>query len=256
LARGTGSFLFSDIYNLDFFVQNVGIAAGRNLLVDILRENFSRDKEYRYERDAFGFPKTPSLSGLDPEAGIIDDSTTRLYIGSAYRYDITYLPAIIVRQTSSNYHPISFNQNQWVLQYERQKVIDGYGNIDLVNTPSAYTFAGAWDQTFEVKVISRSLEDVVALADIILISLQATYRKTLQQNGLFIKNVSAGGESAESIGGNDPLFSLAINVSTYSEWRREISISNLVDRLQVCFLLDIINTDVPATGLTIKETIE
>jgi len=255
MSRGTGLFVFSDLYNLDHFVQNVGIAAGRTLLIDILRENFARDKEYHYEKDIFGFPKTPSHLNLDPDAGAVDSSTTRLFIGSAYRYDISYLPAIIVRQISSSYHPISFNQNKWVIQYDKQRIVDGYGNVDIISVPSSYTYAGAWDQSFEVKVVSKSLEDVVALADIILVSLQTTYRDTLQQNGLFIKNVSAGGESAENIGSNDPLFSIAITVQTYSEWRREISVSNLVDRLQFCFIFDMLNTDISASGLTIKETI-
>lgn len=256
MTRGSGYFVLSDLYDLDYFVQNTGISAGRNLIIDILRDHFARGKEYKYDRDIFGFPKTPSHLGLDPNAGLEDNSTTRLYIGSAYRYDITYLPAIIVRQTSSAYKPISFNQNKWVLQYERQKIIDGYGNVDYLSVPYAYTFAGAWDQTFEVKVVSRSLEDVVALADICLVSLQATYRDTLQQNGLFVKTVSAGSETAESIGGNDPLFSMSISVSTYSEWRREIPVSNLVDRLQLSFVIDIVNTDVPASGLTIKNPVE
>lgn len=255
MTRGTGRFVFSDIYNLDYIVQHTGIMHSRNMLIDTLRDNFARDKEFRYERDIFGFPKTPSLLGEAPTVGLTDDRSTRIYIGSAYRYDITFLPAIIVRHTSSAYKPISFNQNKWVLQYERQRIADGYGNVDYVSMPSAYTFAGAWDQTFEIKVLGRSLEDVIDIADIVMISLQATYRDSLQQNGLFIKTVGAGAESAESVGGNDPLFSTSISVSSYSEWRREIPVSNLVDRISFCFTFDILNTDVPATGLTIKQKV-
>jgi hypothetical protein len=256
VARGTKQFVFSDVYNLDRIVQHTGILAGRNLLIDVLREIFARDREYRYLRDIYGFPKTPSHVGLDPDAGIVDDSTTRLFIGSAYRYDISYLPAIIVRQTSSSYVPVSFNQNRWVVEYETQRIIDGYGNVEYIQVPSHYSYAGAWNQTFEVKVMARSLEDVVSIADVVLISLQGTYRPVLQQNGLFVRSVSAGGESAETIGANDPFFSISITVNTRSEWRREVPVSTLVDRIAFCFTIDLVDTDVPASDLTIKTQLD
>lgn len=256
MAIGTGYHVFSQIYNLDHIVQNTAIMAGRNLIIDVLRESFARDEEYKYDRDIFGFPKTPSWEGLDPEAGLVDESSTRLYIGSAYRYDISFLPAIIVKQTSSQYNPISFNQNVLVEKYDVQRIIDGYGNVTDVQVPVAYTYAGAWDQSFEVKVISNSLEDTVAIADTVMITLQNVYRGILQQNGLFVKSVSAGGESVESIGGNDPLFFVSITVQTRSEWYREIPISRLIERIQFCFDIDLVDTDVPAQGMTIKQILE
>lgn len=256
MAFGPKYKVFSDIYDLDYIVQHTGILAGRNMLIDILRENFSRDREYRFLRDIYGFPKTPSHLGLDVNAGITDDSTTRLYIGSAYRYDITYLPAIIVRQTSSSYVPVSFNQNRWVTEYSTQRIVDGYGNISYTSLPSNYTYAGAWNQTFEVKVISKSLEDTVSIADLVLIALQGVYRGVLQQNGLFVRSVSAGGESVENIGSNDPFYTISITVNTRSEWRREIPISTLVDRINFCFQIDILDNDTPARDLDIKTDIE
>jgi len=255
VARGIKNFVFSDIYNLDNIVQHTGILAGRNLLIDVLRENFARDREYHYVKDAFGFPKTPSHLGLDPDAGVLDNATTRLFIGSAYRYDISYLPAIIIRQTSSTYVPVSFNQNRWVEEYEKQKTVDGYGNIDFITVPSHYVYAGAWNQTFEVKIMAKSLEDTLHIADVVMVSLQNKYRLILQQNGLFVRTVSAGGESVESIGGNDPFYSISITVNTRSEWRRQINISNLVDRITFCFTVDLVNADVPASDMTIKASI-
>lgn len=252
MTRGTSYLVYSDIYNLDHIVQHSGIMFGRNILVDTLREIFAKDKEYRYLKDSFGFPKTPSHENLDEDAGIVDDSTTRLFIGGAFRYDISYLPAITVRQTGSSYKPISFNSNMWVLEYETQKIIDGYGNVTYSEVPSSYQFAGAWEQNFEVKVTSKSLEDTIHIADIVMISLQGTYRLPLQQNGLFIKQVRASGESIETFGANDPLFTISITLDTYSEWRRSIPISNLVERVSLCLAVDIQNTDVPANDLLIK----
>lgn len=255
MVRGTKLHVFSDIYNLDNIVQHVGILHGRNLLIDILRETFSRDREYHFVRDIYGFPKTPAHQGLDTNAGIENEDTTRIFIGSAYRYDISFLPAIVIRQTSTSYVPISFNQNKWVTEFAKQRIVDGYGNATIARLPSHYAYAGAWNQTFEIKVLSKSLEDTISIADIVMISLQATYRQVLQQNGLFIKNVSAGGESAEVIGANDPIFALSITANTRSEWRRHIPVSSLVDRIQFCFNVDLTSADVPATDLDIKTSL-
>lgn len=247
MARGTtASISFSDIPVLDRITQNVGLVAGRNLLIDILRECFSRDREYRWLGDSWGFNKTPSHLNLDPDAGIIDDDTTRLYIGSTYRYDITYLPAIVVRQTSSSYRPISFNQNRWLLEYEDQQIIDGYGEITFAKVPSKYVYSGMWEQRFDIKITSKSLEDTSTLTDAIMISLQSTYRLILQANGLFIKSVSSGGEQTENYGSKDPLFINTVSVEALSEWRREVLVSNLVERIQFCLSFDMSENDPPS----------
>lgn len=257
MALGTGMFVFSDVYSLDNITRHVGIVHGRNLIVDTLKEVFARDREYHYVSDIFGYPKTPDHTNLELDAGIEDDETTRIFIGTSYRYEQAYLPAISVRQTSSTYRPISFNQNKWNLEFSRQRTEDGYGNVDWISVPSRYTFAGAWDQSFEIKVVSNSQEDTAAIADIVMISLQNTYRDILERNGLFVKQISAGGENAESINSNDPVFSIAITANTYSEWRREIPVANLVERIQVCFEIDLGGKDdVPATGLAIKYDID
>jgi hypothetical protein len=257
LAEGTGLFQFSDIYVLDNVAKHVGIQHGKALLVDSLREIFARDKEYHYVRDMFGFPKTPSHLNLEENAGVDDDATTRIHIGTYYRYEQSYLPAVSVRQTSIQYKPISFNQNRQNIQYERRKTEDGYGNIDFIRVPAKYVVAGAWDQNFEIKVVSNSQEDTAAIADIIMISLQSTYRDVLQRNGLFIKQISAGGEQAESVNANDPIYSISISASTYSEWRREIPVSNLVERIHICFNFDLgSQDDPPASGMSLNYIVE
>jgi hypothetical protein len=249
MSIGSGYIVFSDIYQLDNIVRNTAMMAGRNLLIDILREMFKRDREYRYVTDKFGFPKTPSNLGLLASDGKENERTTRLYIGGTHRQDISFLPAITVRPSSTTYAPISFNQNEQTVAYSSQKITDGYGNQSIINAPSAVIFAGAWEQSFEIKVLGRSLEDVLSIGDLILVGLQNTYRTILRQNGLFIKNVSSSGSSEENIGEADPIFSTSITVNTYSEWRREIPISNLVERIHLCFEVDISSDDIPATEL-------
>lgn len=257
MARGSGQLVYSNQYSIDHIVSDTGMLQGRNLLVDYLRTAFARDVEFRFLTDVFGYPKTPSHLGLSSDAGLPpDSSSTRIFIGTSYRYDATFLPAITVRSTSSNYHPISFNQNSGVVLYDWSRIIDGYGNETILKLPSAIQFVGAWDQVFEVKITSKSLEDCVTIADQAKMALQHTYRLDLQQNGLFIKRVSAGSETAENINNNDPLYHISLSVETYSEWHREIPMSNLVERINYCFQADAVSTDIPATGLAIEGWIE
>jgi hypothetical protein len=256
MTFGSGTKVFSDIYELDHIVRHSGIMVGRNMLIDVLREVFRRDREYHYVHDKFGYPKTPSHLGLDAEAGHEDSVTTRIYIGATHREDISFLPAITVRPASISNFPISFNQNRGTYQYGFQKLVDGYGNQSIIRVPTAITYSGGWEQSFEIKVSSRSLEDTISIADIILISLEGVYRDDLQQNGLFLKTISASGQSEENIGEADPIFHISISTSTFSEWKREIPISNLVNRIQLCFNFDISAQDTPATGLAFKYNIE
>ena len=249
MSLGSGAIVFSDIYQLDNVVRNTAMMAGRNLLIDILREMFKRDREYRYVTDKFGFPKTPSSLGLSASDGRTNERTTRLYIGSTHRQDASFLPAITVRPASTSYAPISFNQNEQTIAYSTQKIVDGYGNQTIINAPSSVIFAGAWEQSFEIKVLGRSQEDVLSIGDLVLVGLQNTYRTVLRQSGLFIKNVSSSGQSEEQIGEADPIFSTSITVNTYSEWRREIPISTLVDRIHLCFEVDASKEDIPAVSL-------
>lgn len=256
MTFGSEHIVFSDIYNLDNIVKHSAMMIGRNLLIDVLREQFRKDSEYRYVSDKFGFPKTPSQRGLDPDDGSYNDVTTRIFIGSTHREDMAFLPAITIRPTNLQYNPISFSRNRGVIEYGDVKTVDGYGNVTIARTPTHTTFAGAWDQTFEVKVSSRSLEDVTTIADIVLITLQDIYHQDLQRNGLFVKSVSSGGQTEENIGEADPIYHISISVSAYTEWARKIPIANLVDRIQMCFNFDMISTDIPATGLDLRFTID
>ena len=256
MSIGSSQIVFSDIYQLNNIVKQTGIMAGRNLLIDTMREAYSKDREYHYVSDKFGYPKTPGQLGLDADAGTVDDVTTRIFIGSTHRDDVSFYPAVTVRSTNISYFPVSFNRNRGTIKYGYQKLTDGYGNTDIIQVPLATVFAGAWDQTFEIKVSSRSLEDVISITDGVMIILQEVFHDDLLRNGLFIKNVSAGSQSEENIGEADPVFHIPITVSTYSEWRREIKISNLIERIQLCFSFDISPNDVPATGLDAKFIVE
>src|SRR5688572_9352225 len=139
---GSGQILFGDTYTLDHVLTHTGINTGRNLIIDTLRKIFSREKEWHYVKDIFGFPKTPSALEMDPEAGILDDQTTRIFIGATYRYDISFLPAITVKPVNITYKPVSFNQENSSIKYGIQKLVDGYGNEEFIKVPTAVIHAG------------------------------------------------------------------------------------------------------------------
>lgn len=243
----------TDIFNLENVVQQTGVVHGKNILIDTLRDIFSRDREFKYVADVFGFPKTPSHLGLDPAAGLDDSTTTRIFIGSTYRYDIKFNPSIIVKNTGSRYVPISFNQNLLGIINRKEIITDGYGNSSVIYSPAYHTLVGAWDQTFEVKIIAENEVDREELADIVQVALMGTRRLDLQTAGLFIKSLSTSGENEEPYS-NDRLYMMSINLDTRSEWKVHIPINDIVERIGVCLTFNTLGGST-ADGLTINEQI-
>lgn len=244
----------SDIFDLENIVQQTGIVHGKNILVDTLRDVFSRDRQYKYVSDVFGFPKTPSHLGLEPDAGLDDEETTRIFIGTAYRYDIKFNPSIIIRSTGTRYVPISFNQNRLNTLYRKELILDGYGNQAIVNTPYAYTLVGAWDQTFEVKVIAENEMDREEITDIVTSALMMTRRIDLEKAGLHIRTLSTSAES-ETQYANDFLYSISVNLEARSEFKVSIPINDVCERIGICLTFKTIPDGFIADGLTINQQI-
>lgn len=243
----------TDIFNLEYVVQQTGVVHGKNILVDFLRDIFSRDREYKYVSDVFGFPKTPSHIGLDPDAGLDDEETTRIFIGSTYRYDVKFNPSIIVKNTGSKYVPISFNQNLLGIINRKEILTDGYGNKSTIYSPAYHTIVGAWDQTFEVKIVAENEVDREEICDIVQVTLMGTRRLELQNSGLFIRSMSTSGEAEEPYS-NDYLYSVSVNLETRSEWKVHIPINNVVERIGVCLAFKTIDGEA-ADALSINEQI-
>jgi hypothetical protein len=244
----------SDIFNLENVVQQTGIVHSKNILIDILREVFRRDREFKYVDDVFGFPKTPSHLGLDPDAGLDDEETTRIFIGSTFRYDVKFNPSVIVKSTGTRYRPISFNQDLLGIIYIDERIVDGYGNETILRTPQFNTLVGSWDQTFEIRVITEDEVDREEIADIIMVSLQGSRRMELQREGVFIRSMSSGGETEQPYS-NDNLYMISINLDVRSEWKIHIPINDVCERIGFCLTFDTLATDPPADGLTINEQI-
>lgn len=245
--------VISDIFHLENIVQQTGVVMGKNLLIDQLRNVFAQDREYKYVSDVFGFPKVPSHLGLEPDAGLDDTETTRIFIGSTYRYDVKFNPSIIVKNTGSRYVPISFNQNLLGVINRKEIITDGYGNSATIYTPAYHTIVGAWDQTFEIKIVAENEMDREEIADIVQVTLMGTRRMDLQRSGLFIKSISTSGEVEEKYA-NDYLYMMSVNVDARSEWKVHIPISDTLERIGVCLVFKTIE-DETVDALTINEQI-
>lgn len=229
----TSHLVSTDIFDLENVVQQTGITHGKNILIDTLRDVFSRDRSYKYVADPFGYPLTPSHLGLDPDAGLNDQETTRILIGSSFRYDVKFNPAIVVKNSSSRYSPISFNQNRECIVYRREYLTDAYGVSTQITVPAYKTLVGAWDQTFEVKIVAESEADREEIADIVQVALMSTRRLDMQDMGLFIKTISTSGETEEKYG-NEYLYIVSVSVEARSEWKVHIPISNVIEKLGLC----------------------
>ena len=106
------------------------------------------------------------------------------------------MTAIIIKNTGSRYIPISFNQNLLGVEYRRERIVDGYGNETLTDIPAYSTIVGAWDQTFEAKIVAESELDREEIADIVEGVLMGSRRIELQNNGLFIKSIKSSPSNA------------------------------------------------------------
>ena len=139
--------------------------------------------------------------------------------------------------------------------YTSERIVDGYGNETLIRSPSFHTLVGAWDQTFEIKVITEDEVDREEIADIIMVSLQGSRLLELQREGVFIRSMNTSGEVEQEYS-NDRLYMISINLDVRSEWKIHIPINDVVERLGLCLTFDTFDsTDPDADGLTINEQI-
>lgn len=259
--------VYSNFYSRNDIVKHVALVHGKNLLIDAIRELFTGDSLYPYRQDEFGFPLVPDHTGLPiEEAGLeLDENgdpitnpspnlsidahlATKILITSTYRQDVKFYPVVTVKQTGGKDHPISFNQNAIQIHYRKEFVRDGYGNQIPIRTPSHYVFGDAWDQSFEIKIVAEDLIDRDHIVDHIIMGLKHLKRDELLKAGLFIKDISMGGESEEESSKHTSkwLYTYIITINTYSEWSREVPIRDVIERIN--FYFDIVKTGMNPSG--------
>lgn len=224
----TNNFYRSDLGGIHNIVRNAMTLYPKELVVATLRDFFSRDTYYHYAHDHFGYPQTPDHTDLPRDAGLHDSTTTRLFIGEAYRKDIIYYPALLVRHGGSTSVPVSINRENTCVKWNYMTFEDGYGNTKVFKTPDHFIFAGAWEGTINIDVRAKDLrarDDLVDLASLLFVDIAFN---DLVKSGLIIKGLSSSAPS-EMDDRNDHIFAQTITLQIRSEWRRQIPINNVID---------------------------
>lgn len=230
---GTGYQIKSDLYSLFDYVSNTGSSHCKELIIETLREFFSQDSYYHYQRDEWGFPKTPTQEDLNLGAGLHDDLTTRLFIGEKYRQDVIFYPALLVKFGGSRSVPISMNREKSSVQWAAVKYVDGYGHESIISTPTHFIQAGAWEGSINIDIQTRSLKARDELGDLIALAFVDTYFEDLVNSGVVVKGVSRAA-SSEGEDRYDKLFTETITLDIRSEWRRHIPVTTILDAIHIC----------------------
>lgn len=217
--------VYSNYFSDNNVIQQVALVQPKNLLIDSLRKVFRADSIFTYRDDEYGFPLTPDLTGGD----IDSEETTKILISDLYRYEVKFFPSIIIKSGGGSYSPLSFNQDA-TYKHRTDCIVDDYGEKKYFTTPTHRIYNGRWDMSFEIQIYSESHSELEELVDIVSMILQYSAWQELRENGLFIKSLNIGGENAEPYA-NDYVYSQAITISTLSEWRVEIPIESLVEKI-------------------------
>lgn len=225
LAANSDHVVYSSFYGDNSIVQNSLMVHPKNIVIDFLRREFSTDSEYTYRSDEYGFPLVRDLTSVD----IDSELTTKILISDAFRFDIKFFPNIIVSAKGGSYKPLSANQNA-AIKYRTDVVEDIYGDRIVVKTPTHRVYAGLWDLNLEIQINTESHTETEELADLVAIMMQYKLFHDLRAAGLVIKTLSVGAESAEQYA-NDYIYSQSISIGGMSEWRVEIPVENLVEKM-------------------------
>lgn len=232
--------VYSNFFNDNHVVQQSCISHPKTLLIDMLREVFSKDSVYTYRADEFGFPMTPDMTSGDIDAL----NTTKILITDSYRHEVKFYPSITIKNTGGSAKPLSINQN-YTIKYEKTLSTDANGNQIEINRPTHRVYAGAWEMKFDLQVHSESFQELQEIVDIMSLAVNHVHWQSLRASGLFIKNVSISGESSEPYA-NDYLHSQSLSLDCYSEWRVEIPIANIIE--QMVFYFDSVRTPISTNG--------
>jgi hypothetical protein len=230
---GTGYINKTDIYAIHGIIQNVMLSHPKALIIETLRDEFSRDSYYHYVRDNWGFPETPDMTGKPVESGLKDDVATRLFIGEAFRNDVKFYPSIVVRAGGFRSVPISMSRNEGVLQYKATRYFDGYGNERIVSEPDYFSLAGAWEGQILIEVTAEGTQARDHLVEAVSAILTITNFKVIANAGVVIKPLS-GGATSEVDDGKHKLYKQVITCDIRTEWNQIIPVNTILQTISFC----------------------
>jgi len=249
----TNNIFRSDLPKIHNVVQNSMIVYPKEMIIAVLRDYFSEDTYYHYSKDKWGFANTVDETDLPQDAGVHDDVTTRLFIGENYRDNIVFYPAILVKHAGSRSIPISINREESTVIWDIRAFDDGYGNITFFKNPKSFVFAGAWEGSIAIDVMTRSLRARDDLVQEVALCFTDIRFKLMQKAGIICKPVEVSSPS-ETDDRNGKLFRQTITLPIRTEWRREIPINNIVAAISFSLEFSNLSAAVPvvAQNLTIN----
>ena len=241
----------------------------KEVIIDTLRDYYSRDDYYHFSKDQWGFPNTVDMTdiplgadlpygpGANPALNPNPILPTRLFIGENYRYDGIYYPAILVKSGGTRYVPISINREKTTVHYKEMIYGDGYGNETLIRRPESFITAGIWEGSIIIDILTRSLCSRDDLAETMAMFFTEIAFEDLKDVGVIVKPLSISSTS-ETNDRNDKLFKQTITLDIRTEWRREIPVGDTIDAiLFTVYFQDLLRPNSPiAANLTINSEVE
>lgn len=230
-----GNVVRSDLDSIYEIIRNAMIVYPKEIMLASLKDFFAKDSYYHYVKDAWGFALTPDHTDLPLDAGykipgtnILDNTTTRLFIGENYRFDTIFYPAILIKHGGSKYVPVSINRDTGKVKWSERLFIDGYGNEFIVRNPEHFVFSGAWEGSMIIDVKSRSLRARDDLVQLVSIFFTQIGFELLRRSGVICKPLSVGSPT-ETEDRNDKLFGQSITIDIRTEWQVNAPITNVLE---------------------------
>lgn len=238
MSTGSAGFIDeSDLYAIYNVVQASFIRYSVDVVIDTLKEFFRKDSVYHWVGDPWGFSKTPDHTDLDPNAGLNDDLTTRIYIGRPNRLLSSgiYYPAILVKFSGGRQVPIGLNRDQNRVDYDTLTYVDEFDNRILVQSPSKFVISFAFEGTISIDVYARGIRECEDISQLVTIFFADLQWNELYKAGFSIKptiNISALQNTQDDR--NDKLFRQTITLEYRTEYRREIPVSGILEKINFC----------------------
>ena len=214
----------------------------KDVIINALRDVFSRDPDYTYIKDE---------DGIFPD---FDNENLGIVITDVFGYDVEFLPAITIRVNSSTLVPVSFNQNQFTLDYQKDEngnlVRDGRGKP----IPVWQEFSGLYDTTATLNIHTWDPLAREELATRVSIMFKHVLRDQLYADfGFFVKEVSVGGET-ETEYHNDFIYSQPVSITVLTGWNNRIPVGENLEGIGIQIIGDAVPPQEPGPGCAQRVT--